>query len=116
MATNANGHAKMTREERAKQFMPFAALKGYEDALRAKEKIVVPRISLTDEMKDELDRTMRTIGKMDMVRVVYFKDGEYLEIKGLVASFDVTSRIIRVVNTKIGFEDILEIEKIKNIS
>ena len=29
---------KMTREDRAKQFMPFAALKGYEEALRAKEK------------------------------------------------------------------------------
>lgn len=28
---------KMTPEERAKQFMPFAALKGYEEALRAKE-------------------------------------------------------------------------------
>ena len=26
--------AKMSREERAKQFMPFAALKGYPDALR----------------------------------------------------------------------------------
>lgn len=31
-------HVKMTPEERAKQFMPFAALKGYEEALRAKEK------------------------------------------------------------------------------
>ncbi len=29
---------KMSREERAKQFMPFAALKGYEEALRKKEK------------------------------------------------------------------------------
>jgi len=29
---------KMTREDRAKQFMPFAALKGYEEALRAKER------------------------------------------------------------------------------
>ncbi|MBP5660197.1 MAG: hypothetical protein J6X08_02560 [Lachnospiraceae bacterium] len=29
---------KMSREDRAKQFMPFAALKGYEEALRAKEK------------------------------------------------------------------------------
>lgn len=27
----------MSREERAKQFMPFAALKGYPDALRRKE-------------------------------------------------------------------------------
>lgn len=29
---------KMSREERAKQFMPFAALKGYQEALRKKEK------------------------------------------------------------------------------
>ena len=28
---------KMSREERAKQFMPFAALKGYYEALRKKE-------------------------------------------------------------------------------
>ncbi len=30
-------HAKMPREERAKQFLPFAALKGYPEALREKE-------------------------------------------------------------------------------
>ena len=30
-------HPKMSREDRAKQFLPFAALKGYEEALRAKE-------------------------------------------------------------------------------
>lgn len=37
MSVKSNVHIKMTREERAKQFMPFAALKGYEEALRAKE-------------------------------------------------------------------------------
>ena len=31
---------KMDREERAKQFMPFAALKGYTEALRKKEQQV----------------------------------------------------------------------------
>ena len=30
----------MNREERAKQFMPFAALKGYHEALRKKEQEV----------------------------------------------------------------------------
>lgn len=34
---------KMSREERAKQFMPFAALKGYEEALREKEREVAER-------------------------------------------------------------------------
>lgn len=30
-------HAHMSPSDRAKQFMPFAALKGYEEALRAME-------------------------------------------------------------------------------
>lgn len=33
----SNVHINMTTEERAKQFMPFAALKGYEEALRRVE-------------------------------------------------------------------------------
>lgn len=37
MSIKNSVHIKMTREERAKQFMPFAALKGYEEALRRKE-------------------------------------------------------------------------------
>jgi len=37
MSMKSTVHIKMTPEERAKQFMPFAALKGYEEALRAKE-------------------------------------------------------------------------------
>ncbi|MBQ4187593.1 MAG: hypothetical protein II642_06890 [Firmicutes bacterium] len=31
-------HPRMTREQRAKQFLPFQAVKGYEEALRVKEK------------------------------------------------------------------------------
>ena len=44
------GRMKMSQADRAKQFMPFAALKGYDDALRAKEKVVVPRKELSEEM------------------------------------------------------------------
>ena len=40
---------KMSREDRAKQFMPFAALKGYSEALRKKERIIVPRRELSEE-------------------------------------------------------------------
>ena len=36
----SNVRPKMTPLERAKQFMPFAALKGYEEALRKKEEEV----------------------------------------------------------------------------
>ena len=37
---------KMDREERAKQFMPFAALKGYTEALRKKEEAFEERMEL----------------------------------------------------------------------
>ena len=43
---------KMSREERAKQFMPFAALKGYPEALQKKEKIVVPKVELSEDYQE----------------------------------------------------------------
>lgn len=103
---------KMSRENRAKQFMPFAALKGFEAALREKEKIIVEKIELSEEMKEELDRKIRDIHRSDMVKVVYFHDEEYLEITGMVARLDSDARILKVVNTKISFDDIYKLEKI----
>lgn len=44
--------AKMDREQRAKQFMPFAALKGYEKALRQKEERIAYREELSEEYKE----------------------------------------------------------------
>lgn len=101
---------KMDRADRAKQFMPFAALKGYEEALAQKEKIVVPKIELSEEMKAELDLQMKHIEKNDIIKIVYFKDGEYLQITGMVSRIDVDARVLKVVNTKINFDDIYRIE------
>lgn len=100
----------MSREERAKQFMPFAALKGYEEALQKKEKIIVEKIELSEEMKDELDRQFREIGQNDIVTVVYYEDEEYLQTTGMVAKIDTEARVLKIVNKKIHFEDIYRIE------
>lgn len=102
--------AKMNREERAKQFMPFAALKDYPEALRKKEKIIVPKAELSEEYKEELDYKLRQVQKNDMVTVVYFHKNEYLKMTGMVSRIDETARIIRIVNTKIDFADIYDIE------
>ena len=101
---------KMTKEDRAKQFMPFAALKGYEEALRRKEKVIVPRMELSEEYKEMLDWKLRQVRKNDIITVTYFCRGEYLKQTGMVARLDETARILQVVNTKILFEDIYEIE------
>lgn len=101
---------KMPIEERAKQFMPFAALRGLPDALAAREKVLVPKIELSPEMEEELDRRMHLLTKGKIATVIYFQKGEYIKITGLVARIDETSRLLQIVNTKIRFEDILQIE------
>lgn len=101
--------AKMDRAQRAKQFMPFAALKGYEDALRAKEKVVVSKQELTEEQEEELNRQILQIQKRDMVTVVYFEKDEYLKVTGMVSRIDRSAQILQVVNTKIEFTNIAEI-------
>ena len=106
---------KMDRADRAKQFMPFAALKGYEEALRLKEKIVVERVELSEERKDELDRTLRQVMRGDMITVTYYHEGEYLQMTGLVARIDATARMLKVVNTKIAFADICQIALVSGI-
>lgn len=101
---------KMSQADRAKQFMPFAALKGYEEALRAKEKVVVPRMELSEEMAQELDRKLHQIQRNDMITVVYYNGEEYIRITGMVSRLDSDARVLKVVNTKILFEDISAIE------
>lgn len=100
---------KMSREDRAKQFMPFAALKGYPDALRKKEEIVVPRAELSEEFRDALDFKIRQVCKNDIITVVYFCKNKYLKQTGMVARIDKTAQVLCVVNTKIKFCDIYDI-------
>lgn len=100
---------KMSREDRAKQFMPFAALKGYPEALAKKEKVVVPKAEITEEYAQMLDQKLRLVAKNDIITVVYFCNGEYLKKTGMVSRIDKTARVLKVVNTKILFDDIYDI-------
>ena len=72
----------MNREDRAKQFMPFAALKGYPEALRKKEKIVVPKIELPEEYQEELERKLRQIKKNDVSRQCFSSKENICRKKG----------------------------------
>ena len=101
---------RMSREERAKQFMPFAALKGHQEALRKKEKILVSKAELSEEYQEELDRKLRQVKKKDIITVVYFCKGEYLKLTGMVSRIDTTARMIKIVNTKIAFEDLYDMD------
>ncbi len=117
-------HPRMRIEDRAKIFIPFAALKGYEEAIAAKEKIVVARMELSEEAKEHLDIQLGRIeqklmhGEHPVITLVYFqKDkashmegGEYIRFTGMVAKFDRTARILQIVDRRLRLEDIYHIE------
>ncbi len=100
---------KMTTEERAKQFMPFSALKGLAEALKEKEKIVVPKIELSEDGAVELDRKMHTLTCGKIATIIYYNKQEYLKLTGMVAKIDTDNRILQIVNMQISFDDIYDI-------
>ncbi len=100
---------KMPPDKRAAQFLPFQAVKGLDEALLTKEKIIVPKIELSEESLKELDIKMPEIKKGMIISVVYFCKDEYLKITGMVARLDATARILQVVNTRIPFDDIFDV-------
>ena len=106
----ASKRMKMDISNRAKQFMPFAALKGLPEALEKKEKIVVSRPDLTEERMEELDYKMHQVLRGMIVSVTYYEDEECFKKTGMVAKFSPDNRIIQVVDKKISFDAILDIE------
>lgn len=100
---------KMQRQDRAKQFMPFAALKGYEEALLEKEKVVVSKKVLSDYSKEQLDLKIHSIRKNDIITVIYYQDDNYLKITGMLSKLDWDARYLTVVRTRISFDDIYDI-------
>lgn len=90
--------------------MPFAALRGYYDLIRERERVPEPRRGRTDEEDAELSALMASVKKGDMLRVTYYDRDAYVTLDGLVASVDTVYRRLTVIKTAIPFDDIYSIE------
>ena len=117
-------HVHMTTAHRAKQFAPFAALAGYEDAVEETARLTDSRAFLEDDFIAELDEKLRYIKEHlkdgIKVNITYFvpdgkKDGgAYLDITGKVLKIDgFKSEIIMEGGKKIGIDTIYGIEILK---
>ena len=100
----------MDISNRAKQFMPFSALRGLTEALAAKEHIVVDKPILSEDMAAELDQKLHQLECGKIAAITYYRKGECIEVTGIIARIDPTSQILQIVNTKISFDEILKIE------
>jgi hypothetical protein len=95
--------------ERAKQFMPFDALKGFKEALSEKEKIVVDKIDLGEDAIIEINNILTTLKIGDIVKVVYFKQNEYIEVTGMISK--IKNDFFVIVKEKIMYNNIYRIER-----
>jgi len=102
--------APMPISERAKQFMPFAAVKGLTEALAKKEKVPVPKVEMSEELAEELNERIHRILKGMTVTVTYFYDDEYIHLTGMVVQVDDIYRTLRIGDVKIAFDDILDVD------
>lgn len=98
------------RADRAQQFMPFAALKGYYDLIRERERTVEPRRELTDERALELSQRLAGLERREMASIVHYDGEAYVTTRGLVSDVDLAGRTVTVVRTRIPFDDIWEID------
>ncbi len=99
----------MDRAERAKQFMAFAALKGYDEAVRRIESEYSPRRELSEDMKAELDRTLNSLSEGDRAKAVYFDRGKYISAEGEVLRIDRQGRKMYIDDKILRMDDIFSL-------
>jgi len=106
---------------RAAQFSPFAALTGYDAAIRETGRLTDRRIELSEEQLQELDRKqqllMENIRDCPEVSVTYFvpderkQGGAYITVTGRVKRINPYTRAMTLTDqTSIPMDEILELE------
>ena len=114
-------HRKMSIQDRAAQFMPFAALTGYEDLIRESSRITQSRIELSETEIEELKHKLEILHRHEidkpLIKVQYFvhdlkkSGGSYQMVeKYLHRIDDIEKKIIFKDRTTIHFEEIISIE------
>ncbi len=112
---------KMDLGNRAKIFAPFAALRGFDMAVltKAKERALMPRAELSDDMQLVLEDKLRRLSAGDSVTVTYFslqkrigdyEVGSYVTETGWVEAVDVESQALVLTDAFIPFMDIYDLQ------
>lgn len=114
-------HPPMSRADRAAQFSPFAALTGYEAAVKETARLTQGKIELSDEEKESIDRVLQALAahrsEQPPVIVTYFlpdqkKDGgAYVTVTGALKRINLLERrLILTDGTLIPIDDISQLQ------
>ena len=113
-------HPPMSLYARSAQFAPFAALTGYEDAIKETARETSERIEIDDEIKRILDGKIQILieqirNKPEAIFTYFIQDskkdgGHYVTVEGIVKKIDTYNQCIYLIdNTEIPIKDIINI-------
>ena len=113
-------HPQMSLYARSAQFAPFAALTGYEDAVRETARETCEQIDIDEELKNILDSKIQLlieqINLKPEVSITYFlhdlkkEGGVYNVVNGIINKIDTYKQCIYLVDkTEIPIKDIIDI-------
>ena len=118
-------HPRMSLEDRAAQFSPFAALTGHEDAIKETARITDEFVELDADKKQEIDEKLQMIrmaladNKEIKAQIIYFKPdgkksgGSYENITGNIRKIDkYNGLIIFDDKTSIKIERVMDIDNV----
>lgn len=95
---------------RAKQFLPFDALKGFREILQRVDNIKEDKKDFFDDFFDELNDKLKQINKGDKVIIEHYYNLEYIETIGIVKKIDIINKYIYISDSKIFFDSIIDIK------
>lgn len=114
-------HPQMPRRDRAAQFAPFAALTGYEEAVREAARITEEKMILDEDSKVQLDWKLRClqekVEEKPIITVTYFmkderkKGGKYVTVTGVLKKIDsYTHQFVLENGEEIPVEDVVSLD------
>lgn len=114
-------HPRMSRLDRAAQFSPFAALTGYDDAVKETARLTDRRVELSEDELAALDERLRLMltweGDPPLVSVTWFQPdrrkegGAYVTTQGRIRKMDALKRVLVMEDgRKIPVDDIVELD------
>lgn len=102
----------MTQSERAKQFMPFDAMKGLKEALQDREErhLRVEKRELSEEAAAQLSERINKLNKGMTVRIEYYHEFHERILQGQVTVIDRVFKYLVIDNERIYFDDLYKLQ------
>ena len=114
----SRNHPRMSEENRAAQFMPFAALTGYGDMIEERGRLTTQKPELSEWQQEEVNAVLSAVNKGDTVLITWFEADQLKEggrIRNETCRIIKTDAYRQVLHTDqgmIAFDSILEMEQL----